>query len=268
MRPPHQHPHRVGARLTRGPQGDPACAPDDSKTPRIGSGSGKMHAARVVLAGSGAHRPLPRQGISGDYTLIYEESGKRCGQHKAARALAAPLRCAVTKRAGRESIGRHEKYSGSRYYPEIAPFSPQFVGTTFYSSHTMMEATKWGGLIASSEARIVDSRHASNRLSEKTQSAARGGSKDRKQLTNEIGARRALRPLGTVAGYDRWWIANFVDCGLLGVSLGIVCRPDDRVACVWSSRPRLRGGRARRGEAAQQSSAGEFATACCDVKRV
>jgi hypothetical protein len=105
-----------------------------------------------------------------------------------------------------------EKYSGSRYYPEIAPFSPQFVGTTFYSSHTMMEATKWGGLIASSEARIVDSRHASHRLSEETQSAAQGGSKVRKQLTNEIGVRRALWPLGTVAGYDRWWIANFVDC--------------------------------------------------------
>lgn len=141
----------------------------------------------------------------------------------------------------------HEKYSGSRYYPEIAPFLPQFVGTTFYSSHTMMEAMKWGGLIASSEARIVDSRHASKRLSVETQSAARDGSQDRKQLTNEIGARRALRPLGTVAGYDRWWIANFVDCGPLRVTLGVACRPDDGVACVWSSRPRLRGGRIKAG---------------------
>jgi hypothetical protein len=75
----------------------------------------------------------------------------------------------------------------------------------------MMEAPKRGGLIASSEARIVDPRHASHRLSEETQSAACGGPEHRQQLTNEIGARRALRPLGTVAGYDRWWIANFVD---------------------------------------------------------
>jgi hypothetical protein len=160
-----------------------------------------------------------------------------------------PLHFAALSRSGLDANRslEPEKYSGSRYYPEIAPFSPQFVRTMFYSSHTMMEATKWCGLIASSEARIVDSRQASNRLSEKTQSAARGGSKDRKQLTNEIGARRALRPLGTVAGYDRWWIANFVDCGLQGVTLGVVCRPDDGVACVWSSRPRLRGGRIKAG---------------------
>ena len=221
---------------------------------------------------AGLRTSAQRQGISGEHTLIYEECGRIRGRHAAERTIHARLRprFIVLGRNGwkpNRVLGTG-KYSGSRYYPEIAPFLPQFVGTTFYSSHTMMEATKWGGLIASSEARIVDSRHASNRLSEETQSAARGGSKDRKQLTNEIGARRALRPLGTVAGYDRWWIANFVDCGLLGVSLGIVCRPDDRVACVWSSRPRLRGGRARRGEAAQQSSAGEFATACCDVKRV
>src|SRR5690349_15533411 len=59
-----------------------------------------------------------------------------------------------------------EKYSGPSYYPEIAPLSPHFVGTTFYCSHTMMEATKQLGLIASSEARIVDPRRATNRLSQ------------------------------------------------------------------------------------------------------
>src|SRR5690349_13324874 len=66
-----------------------------------------------------------------------------------------------------------EKYSGPSYYPEIAPFSPHFVETTFSSSHTMMEAAKQAGLIASPEARIVDPRHASNRLLRETQSAAR-----------------------------------------------------------------------------------------------
>src|SRR5215510_7465418 len=68
---------------------------------------------------------------------------------------------------------RSKKYSGSWYYPEIAPISPRFVGITFCTSHTMMEVQKRGGLIASSEARIVESRQASNRLSCETQSAAR-----------------------------------------------------------------------------------------------
>jgi len=57
------------------------------------------------------------------------------------------------------------------------------------------------------------------------------------------------------------WIANFVDRVQQAV-----CRPDDGVARVWSSRPRLPGRETRWGGAAQQSSAGEFATACCDVK--
>jgi hypothetical protein len=195
---------------------------NDSKTRRVGAGSGKICTAPLVVAGSRPHHAR-WQGIWREYTLIYEECGSIRGQQQAEPAICAcqdgAVRCADPKRSGRESPVEAEKYSGSRYYPEIAPISPQFVETTFYSSHTMMEAPKRGGLIASPEARIVDLRHASNRLSEETQSAVRGGPEDRKQLTNEIGARRALRPLGTVAGYDRWWIANFVDRSPNG------CRP-------------------------------------------
>ncbi len=66
---------------------------------------------------------------------------------------------------------------GNTAGPRITPKSPHsrrdLVGTTFFSSHTMMEARKQGGLIASSEARIVESRQASNRLFCETQSAAR-----------------------------------------------------------------------------------------------
>jgi hypothetical protein len=109
--------------------------------------------------------------------------------------------------------GSFNKYSGSSYYPEIAPISPQFVETTFYSSHTMMEAHEQAGLIASSEARIVDPRHASNRLLEETQSAARRRTTrpqqkltdKREKVRDERFGRSAMSP-ATTGG----WIANFV----------------------------------------------------------
>src|SRR4051812_29027345 len=114
---------------------------------------------------------------------------------------------AVLSRDGLNSNprGAPKLHSGSRYYPKIAPFSPHFVETTFYSSHTMMEVSQRVRLIASSEARIVRLRHASNRLAMETQSAAWGGSKDRKKLTNESRCETSAWPLGTVAGTDRWW---------------------------------------------------------------
>jgi hypothetical protein len=105
-----------------------------------------------------------------------------------------------------------EKHSESPYYPEIAAFPPHFVGTTFYSSHTMMKVGKRCGLIASSEARIVDARHASNRLSEVAQSAARRRIGSPQTTDNEKGAETSVRSLGTVAGGDRW-LDNFVDRG-------------------------------------------------------
>ncbi len=129
----------------------------------------------------------------------YADNGKR----SAAFDLSGAFRF-VAKWVQRESTREAKKYTRSRYYPEIASFSPHFVGTTFYASHTMMEARKRGGLIASFEARIVDPRHASNRLSDVTQSAARRRTEDRKQLTNErrcegerLAARhcRRLRPV-------------------------------------------------------------------------
>src|SRR6185295_19216995 len=69
-----------------------------------------------------------------------------------------------------------------------ASILPHFVGTTFSSSHTIMEAAKRAGLIASPEARIVDPRHASNRLFRETQSAAR---------------RRIRRPQNNKLTYER-----------------------------------------------------------------
>jgi len=105
-----------------------------------------------------------------------------------------------------------EKYSEPSYYPEIAPFSPHFVETTFSSSHTMMEARTQAGLIASSEARIVDPRHASNRLLEETQSAARRRitrpqpTDKREKVRDERFGRSPMSP-ATTGG----WIANFVD---------------------------------------------------------
>ena len=105
-----------------------------------------------------------------------------------------------------------EKYSGSSYYPEIAPFSPHFVETTFSSSHTMMEAPTRAGLIASPEARIVDPRHASNRLSEEAQSATRRRiirpqlTDKRAKVRDERFGRSPMSP-ATTGG----WIANFVD---------------------------------------------------------
>jgi hypothetical protein len=78
-----------------------------------------------------------------------------------------PLHFASLSRSGLNAnrAVERKKYTGSRDYPEIASLSPQFVGTTFFASHTMMEARKRGGLIASSEARIVKPHQASNRLS-------------------------------------------------------------------------------------------------------
>jgi hypothetical protein len=105
-----------------------------------------------------------------------------------------------------------EKYSGSSYYPEIAPISPHFVETTFSSSHTMMEARTRAGLIASPEARIVDPRHASNRLLEEAQSAARRRitrpqlTDKREKVRDERFGRSPMSP-ATTGG----WIANFVD---------------------------------------------------------
>jgi hypothetical protein len=100
-----------------------------------------------------------------------------------------------------------EKYSGPSYYPEIAPLSPQFVETTFSHPHTIMEATDRAGLIASSEARIVDPRHASSRLFRATQSAARRRIRrpqqqqtdKREKVRDERFGRSAMSP-----GYDRW----------------------------------------------------------------
>jgi len=141
----------------------------------------------------------------------YADNGKR----SAAFVCRMTLHCVSLSRNGLNANRRLQpkKYSGSRYYPEIASFSPQFVGTTFYSSHTMMEAGKQGGLIASSEARIVDSRHASNRLSEETQSAARRRKKTattdkREKVRDERFGRSAMSP-ATTGG----WIANFVGHG-------------------------------------------------------
>jgi hypothetical protein len=124
--------------------------------------------------------------------------------------------CVWLMRSGVDTTrsGSPDKYSGSPYYPEIAPFSPHFVGTTFSTSHTMMEASEQLGLIASSEARIVDPRRASNRLSETTQSVARRRTKRPQQkLTDntregasERFGRSAMSP-ATTGG----WIANFVD---------------------------------------------------------
>jgi len=107
-----------------------------------------------------------------------------------------------------------DKYSGSSYYPEIASILPHFVETTFSSSHTMMEAAKRAGLIASPEARIVDPRHASNRLFRETQSAARRRIRrprqqqtdKREKVRDERFGRSAMSP-ATTGG----WIANFVD---------------------------------------------------------
>ena len=105
-----------------------------------------------------------------------------------------------------------EKYSRPSYYPEIAPFSPHFVETTFFRSHTMMEVRKPARLIASPEARIVDPRHASNRLLEEAQSAARRRitrpqlTDKREKVRDERFGRSPMSP-ATTGG----WIANFVD---------------------------------------------------------
>ena len=118
----------------------------------------------------------------------------------------------VRSRANTNDLASPEKYSGSSYYPEIAPFSPHFVETTFSSSHTMMEARTRAGLIASPEARIVDPRHASNRLLEETQSAARRRitrpqpTDKREKVRDERFGRSPMSP-ATTGG----WIANFVD---------------------------------------------------------
>jgi hypothetical protein len=76
----------------------------------------------------------------------------------------------------------------------------------------MMEARNRGGLIASSEARIVDPRHASIRLLEEAQSAARRRIRrpqltdKREKVRDERFGRSAMSP-ATTGG----WIANFVD---------------------------------------------------------
>jgi hypothetical protein len=200
----------------------------------------------------------------------YASRSKRSALFASCEAFGAPAGLRNGLDANR--VVTRKKYSGSRYYPKIAPFSPHFVGRTFSSSHTIMEAVKRGGLIASSEARIVDPRHASNRFAQETQSAARRRI-TRPQMRSherisEKGAERAQGRSSMSPATTGGWITNFVDRGH-GQNPGLRCRPDDGVACVWSSRPRLSGeDESRRGEAAQQSSAGEFATACCDVKRV
>lgn len=140
-------------------------------------------------------------------TSLFMRIGEVCAdrrQRDAPFGRPAGFGCRGGPDANRASGPRN--YSGSRYYPEIAPFSPHFVGTTFYSSHTMMKVGKRCGLIASSEARIVDARHASNRLSEETQSAARRRIEDRKQTDKrdrcegERLAARLCRRLRPVAG--------------------------------------------------------------------
>jgi len=121
--------------------------------------------------------------------------------------------CVPLMRSGVDAtqMGSSEKHSGSPYYLEIAPISPHFVETTFYSLHTMMEAGKQAGLIASSEARIVDPRHASNRLLEEAQSAARRRitrpqlTDKREKVRDERFGRSPMSP-ATTGG----WIANFV----------------------------------------------------------
>jgi hypothetical protein len=77
----------------------------------------------------------------------------------------------------------------------------------------MMEAAKQAGLIASPEARIVDPRHASNRLLRETQSAARRRIRRpqqqqtdiREKVRDERFGRSPMSP-ATTGG----WIANFV----------------------------------------------------------
>jgi hypothetical protein len=161
----------------------------------------------------------------------------------------------------------HEKSARSWYYPEIASLSPQFVITTFSSSHTIMGVTKRSGLIVWPEARIVDPRPASNRLSKQTQSAARRRiSRPQTQSTNDKrnGCETSAWPLVNVAGYDRWLDRQLrrprpkgrrVDLTMESLASGV-------------QDPAWLGGETRRGGAAQQNSAGEFALACCDVKRV
>ncbi len=90
-----------------------------------------------------------------------------------AHSNAPRMQCCSRTWVERDRLASNEEIQRVLVLPEIASISPRSVGTTFYSSHTMMEAQKRGGLIASSEARIVESRQASNRLSRETQSATR-----------------------------------------------------------------------------------------------
>ena len=60
------------------------------------------------------------------------------------------------------------------------------------------------------------------------------------------------------------WIANFVDNVLLGRDVDLT---SESLASGVRD-PAFGEDESRRGEAAQQNSAGEFAAACCDVKRV
>jgi hypothetical protein len=158
--------------------------------------------------------PVSGQGISSEYTLIYEKCEKACRQRQAERATAIRLSLHFVSllQSGPDANRtlQSDKHSEPSYYPEIAPLSPQFVGTTFYRSHTMMDAERPVGLIASPEARIVDSRGASNRLSEVAQSAARRRIGSPQTTDNEKGAETSVRSL--VAGGDRW-LDNFVDRG-------------------------------------------------------
>ena len=180
-----------------------------------------MQVAQSLLAGADAFGPT-EQGRGKESPLnaplfMRNAEGIRA-QPQAERGIAVELigPCLALAPSGLHGNRnqRQEKDSGSRYYPEIAPFSPQFGEKTFYSSHTMMEAPKQCGLIASSEARIVDPGPASNRLLRETQSAARRLPEDRKtkqtdkreKVRDERFGRSAMSP-ATTGG----WIANFVD---------------------------------------------------------
>jgi hypothetical protein len=107
---------------------------NDSKTHRIGRGSGKCGASPVVVCWQIELRAAG-EGISREYIHIYEEGGRtrrrRQAKRTAMRCPALPIASLFQNGLNANRARSSEKHSGPPYYPEIAPMSPRFVGTTF-----------------------------------------------------------------------------------------------------------------------------------------